>query len=517
MSEFRESLEGHPAGEGCGGGRSVSDAAVKLDTFGGVVHVEWDPDAAATPLGHLAFFAEYLKVSGRFDALVSDCPLHYRSPNAPSKRDVLGTVLLSVLAGHWRYAHITALRGDGVNPALLGMSRVVSEDSVRRGLDRIGLEAGVHWLQGHLDEVVRPLLSEPWVLDCDTTVKPLYGRQEGAVVGYNPKKPGRPSHAYHAFVMAGPRLVLEVAVAPGDRQRSKRAAPWLWALLGRLGRKRWPRLVRGDKDWGSEANMASCERAGLDYLFKLRLTKGARRLAERVMADGAWEDAGGGWSGCEAELRLHGWSRRRRVVVLRRRLPGTVALTRDAGGQGELFWADAPPDTKVWEFAVLATSLDLEVLSIAQLYRDRADVENSFDELKNQWGWGGFTTQDLKRCQHMARLIALIYNWWSLFVRLADPDHHREAITSRPLLLHGIARQTRHAGQTRLTVTASHGRRQTAVAALRRIARFFRTLTQNAEQLSAEDRWRRILAEALKKYLRARQTWLPPPQTNLAG
>ena len=50
---------------------------MKVDTFGGTVHVEWDPDAAATPLGHLAFFAEYLKVSGRFDALVADCPLHY--------------------------------------------------------------------------------------------------------------------------------------------------------------------------------------------------------------------------------------------------------------------------------------------------------------------------------------------------------------------------------------------------------------------------------------------------------
>ena len=203
-------------------------------------------------------------------------------------------------------------------------------------------------------------------------------------------------------------------------------------------------------------------------------------------------------------------------MVLRRRLPGTVALTRSDDGQGDLFWAEAQPGTGVWEFAVLATSLDLEVLSIAQLYRDRADAENGFDELKNQWGWGGFTTRDLKRCQHMARLIALIYNWWTLFVRLADPDHHREAITSRPLLLHGIGRQTHHAGQTRLTVTSSHGRRGAVVAALRRITGFFRTLMR-----SAEDRWRRILAEALKKYLgrrrSGRQPWLPPPQAALAG
>ena len=53
------------------------------------------------------------------------------------------------------------------------MSRVASEDSVRRGLERIDAETGASWLQGHLDDTVRPLLSEPWVFDCDTTIKPL--------------------------------------------------------------------------------------------------------------------------------------------------------------------------------------------------------------------------------------------------------------------------------------------------------------------------------------------------------
>ncbi len=57
-------------------------------------------------------------------------------------------------------------------------------------------------------------------------------------------------------------------------------------------------------------------------------------------------------------------------------------------------------------------------MSIAQLYRDRADSENGFDELKNQWGWGGYVTQDLKRCRFMAKIVALIYNWWNIFARL---------------------------------------------------------------------------------------------------
>ena len=92
----------------------------------------------------------------------------------------------------------------------------------------------------------------------------------------------------------------------------------------------------------------------------------------------------------------------------------------------------------MWEYAVLVTSLSSEILTIGQLYRDRADCENTFDELKNHWGWAGFTTRDIKRCRLMACSVALIFNWWNLFVRLADPYHHREAITSRPLTLTGI-------------------------------------------------------------------------------
>jgi hypothetical protein len=509
MSETKLPQLANPAGELPSVEREAATSVV-VDTFAGPIHVEWDGDAAVTPLGHLAFFAEYLKVSGRFDALVADCPLSYASPNAPKERDVIGTALLAILAGHWRYAHITALRGDTVNPALLGMGKVVSEDAVRRGLERIDEQAGAAWLCGHLDDTLRPLLTEPWILDCDTTVKPLYGHQDGAEVGYNPHKPGRPSHAYHSFQMAGLRLILDVAVEPGNRHTSKHSDPHLWSLLGRLEPALWPRLVRGDKDWGNERNMARCEQEGVDYLFKLRLTKGVRRVVDQAMARAGWADAGQGWSGREAELRLSGWSRSRRVVVVRRRLPEAVGVSVPReDGQGELFWAEAGK-AAVWEFAVLVTSLDWEVRSLAQLYRDRADSENTFDELKNQWGWAGFTTRDLGRCRLMARLIALVYDWWTLFVRLADPDHHREALTSRPLLLHAVARQIRHAGQTRLTVTSAHGRRDRIVQALQRSSRFFQDLRQNAEQLTAAERWVRILSQALEKYLHGRQLRPPP-------
>jgi hypothetical protein len=85
---------------------------------------------ALTPLGQLPFFIDFLKAAGLCDAFVADCPLRYTSPNAPKKRDVLGTTMLSMLSGHKRYAHIAGLRCDSVLPELLGMNKIISEDVV---------------------------------------------------------------------------------------------------------------------------------------------------------------------------------------------------------------------------------------------------------------------------------------------------------------------------------------------------------------------------------------------------
>jgi hypothetical protein len=96
----------------------------------------------------------------------------------------------------------------------------------------------------------------------------------------------------------------------------------------------------------------------------------------------------------------------------------------------------------------------------------------------------------------MARSVALVANWWNLFVRLVDPDHHREPITSRPLLLTAIRRQTQHAGRTTLHVSSPHGWHGCARRVFTRIGTFFAGLCQTAEQLTPLDRWYRILSRA---------------------
>ena len=487
---------------------------IPLDTYGGRVHVEWDPQAAVTPMGQLPFFIDFLKTADLFEPWVRDCPRVYTSPNAPLKADVLGTLMLSTLSGHRRYAHITTIRCDSVNPRLLGMKKVVSEDSARKAFIGADEEACAQWLGTHLSRCYEPLLYEPWILDVDGTIKTVYGHQQGAVVGYNPHKPGRPSHVYHTYFVANLRLVLDVEVQPGNQTAACFAQPGLWEFIDRLSPQARPAFVRGDCDWGNEGVMQEAEKRGMPYLFKLRKSVKVKALMEEAFYRRDWMEAGQGWQGVEESLQLTGWTKRRRVLVLRREIKGEITGVQEnrkriGCDQLEFGFVDTLEPARKYEYAVLVTSLEDEILTLAQHYRDRADAENVFDELKNQWGWCGYTTHDLTRCQIMARINALVYNWWSLFVRLAIPTRHAEAITSRPLLLSAVAKETQHSGQTTLTLTSTHGKSKAAQRILASLANFLQWVRATAEQLSWEERWRLILSRVFRWFLKGRPLTRP--------
>src|SRR5262245_13977906 len=106
MSQEPSTLSVHPTGDQLPVAPAAPAGPTMLDTFAGFVKVEWKEASPLTGYGQIAYFIEFLKVSGRFDAWVADCPLGYTSGNAPLVRDVLGTLMLSILSGHKRYAHI---------------------------------------------------------------------------------------------------------------------------------------------------------------------------------------------------------------------------------------------------------------------------------------------------------------------------------------------------------------------------------------------------------------------------
>lgn len=159
----------------------------------------------------------------------------------------------------------------------------------------------------------------------------------------------------------------------------------------------------------------------------------------------------------------------------------------------------------MYEYAVWVTTAPVEdMLSVAQLYRHRADAENIFDKVKNPWGWRGFTTQDLARCKFMPQSNTSIFNWWSLYTRLALPGKHTEAATNRPMLVYGLGKKTRHSQQTRLTVTSNHGRTKQIQAIFTTVGEFLKRLAQRAEQLNGKDRWTLLLKIILREFYQKR-------------
>lgn len=508
----------HPRGEVI----SAGSKPISVPTLGRSFHVEWDDNAPVTPMGQLVFFAQFLGTADLFGQWVRGCPLEYTSPNAPAVQDVLGTMLLSVLSGHRRYAHVTALRGDKVNPQGLGMNAVCSEDSVRRAFKDIDSVKCAKWQQEALLQSYEPALRRPWILDLDVTIKPIYGNQEGAEVGYNPQKPGRPSHAYHSLFIRNLRMALDVVVKPGKQHHAKYGLENLWRWWESVSVNHRPYLICGDCGFGNEDLMSQCEERKQRYLYRLRQTPGVKELIGMLERGGGWEALNlHGWSGLEGQLQLKGWSRKRRVVVLRRKRSQEMELKALAQKTQEVVEIGEPERAQQgsfleklnsttaeivsretdYEYQVMVTDVKESILGVADLYRQRADAENGYDELKNQWGWGGFMTQDLLRCQVTARTVALVYNWWTSFVMCADPQQGREAITSRPLLLTAVGRLVETGRQLTLKITNIHGEGKLAERLMSELSLFLSGLRNTAEQLNPKkcfDRiWERILAPYL--------------------
>ena len=99
-------------------------------------------------------------MSKTWQAFVDSCPLTYSSPNAPTKEEILATILYSILIGQRRYAHMTALSGDTVIAGLFGVTTFRSQDSVRRAFEKTDEEAITQWIDQQTDRSFAPLLEQ---------------------------------------------------------------------------------------------------------------------------------------------------------------------------------------------------------------------------------------------------------------------------------------------------------------------------------------------------------------------
>lgn len=449
----------HPAGGKC----HLKSSEDQLTAYGGIV--AWD---------------HFLQRTGLLELLAQTYPIARTSPNATPIEDILQAFTLNCLVGGKRFCHLRRLQDDEVIPEILGLlrRRLCSEDTYRRLCQKLDLTQARQWYS-LAEAQIYQAIPENSIADWDSTVTTRYGHQEDVAVGYNPHKPGRPSHHPLVCVIAGTRLALHMQWRKGN---TVSATGWQDAMEDIW---RHPvaqhRIVlnRGDIGFGQEAVMAWHEEPDQvrpKYLFKLKLTKNVKRAIRRIDWP-QWQTSqpNGLEQLAEIRLKLTGWSSERRVVVTRTLKPVNPSPQDEFWDQGEeVFHA----------YVTNFCPEEVDGPQVVTLYRQRADCENVFDELKNQWGFAGFCAKKAVISECAARHLLLTYNLWSLFTRvLLNRGKHTEAITSRYELLMLPGRVTRSGRVRQVKLAVGSKLRARLGEAYRRLHGCPKDLTKSPENI----------------------------------
>lgn len=402
-----------------------------FDTPGGKFKID-RTQKSLTPFGGLVAFASFLSSLGVIDKLVDTCPVHRTSNNATPVRDLIVGFILTCIQEGKRFKHIRYIQHDAVIGKIFNVERrIPGEDALRRFFESIDSEKGREWMYS-VNDILYKSLSNPYILDWDSTVTTRYGEQEQVEIGYNPMKPGRGSHHPLVCSVSGLRLCLDLDFRPGDSSSSDGWITMMERLFSKLPHDKKPFLNRGDVAFCSETFL-NWHESSIDrprYLFKLRKTNRIKEAISQVH-ENAWEGAAsfGALQVVETRLKLHGWSCDRRIILGRR------LISKQSPEESCTLFGICQFEYYAW-----VTNLSISqfnTFQIVELYQQRADCENIFDELKNQWGLSGFCSQHAHVTEIAARLTLLSYNLWSLFVRFFSGKSHQEAKTSRrDYLLH---------------------------------------------------------------------------------
>ncbi len=314
--------------------------------------------------------------------------------------------MLSVWCGANRFEHGEVTRHDPVLGRLFGFARMANFKAVMRLFRKFTQATNEHVFGNLYRWFFTQIAVDGLTLDLDSTVMTRYGSQEGAVRGYNPTKPGRPSHHPLMAFVADTRMIANCWLRPGNTQSAHNVRAFLDNTLDRLGRKRVA-LLRADSGFSDQVFLQDLEQKKLSHVIALRLNQPLQRAL--VEASGWWmlDD---GIDLVSITYQAPSWSQPRRVVGIRQHIDKRV----NPKGKTLSLWASDPQWGR-YRFAALVTDLTLPAAEIWRLYRGRADCENRIKELKYDFAADSFCLQDFWATEASLNVALLAYNFMSLF------------------------------------------------------------------------------------------------------
>lgn len=386
--------------------------------------------------------------------------VRFRQRNARySVSESLLALLYPMILGLGRIETTRLLRHNGVFQYLTGLPAYPDPQTLRRFLIRFG-EDGLAGFEKLHDRMRLAMLARPQrlptlFLDLDTTVLTVYGHQENAEIGFNPKKRGRPSYLPLLCFEGQTGDCWEASYHPGNTHPGSIFRPLLERAFAKATEAREIR-VRADSAFYDREITGFIEQKKAFYAIVARLTK---PLKERVASARYRRVSSGVWA---ADFTYHpqGWPGPRRFVAIRRPI------------QEEPSW-----QLTLWRmgghtYQVIVTNLELAPLNLWRFYNDRARAELIIRELKEAYAMGKIPSQAWAANVAYFQLAVFAYNLLSWFKRLCVPAEweHLTLQTLRQRLLLIPAELVRPQGQPVLKMPASYPHQEQFLKTLKRIS-----------------------------------------------
>jgi hypothetical protein len=376
----------------------------------------------------------------------------------------LTLVLLYVLiAGIPRVSKTQMLQYNGLFLSLVGLKKFPDSTALRRYLCRLSPK-GIRQLARLHDQMRAQLFALPkprtsLTFHLDSVVLTLYGKQQGARLGYNPKKKGRPSyHPLLCFEAHGQEF-WHGSLRPGDAASNTGARALVRRCLQKVPAEIPRRRIRwlADSGFFSGKLVDDLDQAGCGYIIVCAKAKSYLPLAERA----GFKEMSLGWAVAEFRFKPQRWTAEHRFIMVRRPVPEDP----QEDEQLTLFRQGR------CSYSCWVTNLDLQPWRVWKTYAARANVERSIRALLNYFALNKIPTHEWTANVAFLQLLLWAYNLVHWFKRLCLPADYLgatvETIRQDFLVLPG--KLTRRGGRNVLQLPRNYPHRASFLAAARAI------------------------------------------------
>lgn len=245
------------------------------------------------------------------------------------------------------------------------------------------------------------LQCQKWI-DIDSTVKTVYGCQEGSAKGYNPHKQGALSYHPILAFCTDTKEILQAWLRTGNAYTSNGVVEFMKQLLAQM--PSYHRIiVRADSGFFVGALLDLLDAGGHGYLIKVKLRGLVQLLARQYWSPIRHRP---GWEQCEFQYQAAGWACARFFVAVRRRSDSA-----ENSQQGELIAIDS------YDYFCYVTTEPLSPWQAHRTYGKRATSETWIEEAKSQMGLAHIKTDQFLANAVLFQCAVLAYNtlrWMAL-------------------------------------------------------------------------------------------------------